>query len=100
MWKIKLILATAAVVIGATGSPAQVMSNKTTDNPSTSGYASSATADKEQASTAKKKPSHMRIRTARATPSPRERAGATAPQGPCSVNQRDQTSLGIACPPP
>jgi len=92
--KTRWVMAAAALVLGTAGSQAQVMSNKTTNNPSTSGYASSATASKDQMSSYTRTASHKRTRTARAAPpagtSPAETAGASAPNGPCPVNQRDR----------
>jgi len=99
----KWALVAAALVFGTAGAQAQVMSSKTTNNPSTSGYAGSATASKDPASSATNKASHKRTRSGRAAPpadaSPPETAGASAPNGPCPINQRDRGTLQAGCPP-
>jgi hypothetical protein len=98
--KTRWVMAAAALILGTVGSQAQVMSNKTTNNPSTSGYASSATASKDKPVSDRKKA--PRTSTTRAAPRagtfPAETAGASAPNGPCPVNQQDRGALQAECP--
>ena len=90
MLNAKLVFAAAAFVFAATGTEAQVMSNKTTNNPSTSGYAASATGN-THASADMAKDTHKRIHgkksadlasnPASAGTSPAETAGASSAAG-------------------
>ncbi len=95
-------VAALGISLCASRAHSQIMSNKSTDNPSTRGYASSETANKGQTKAGTKPTSHKWTRAARSRPagtSPAESAGASTPNGPCPANLRDSSQLSAACPP-
>jgi hypothetical protein len=79
----KWTLASAFLILGTGAAPVQV-SGKTTDNPTTSGYAASSNlAAKERHTTAPQKPAAA-VATGKVAPagtSPAETAGASSPAG-------------------